>query len=170
MPLLMLSQRKAEHPHYKDAGSGKALILQQIRSVRAGPALCSLLDAAPPSTAVAAEPGPVVWPGHPCVLLEAISALSLHHKANGSWCCKTQWENSLKHIPTSLQFLKLHFKPPVCHHCISLIIDFQQRLTCNRRANCALAFRDCSFPAGNPGHRWQNEPRARLLTCPARGL
>lgn len=96
----MLSQRKAEHPHYKDAGSGKVLILQQIRSVRAGPALCSLLDAAPPSTAVAAEPGPVVWPGHPCVLLEAISALSLHTKPIEAGVVKPSGKT---HLSTSLR-------------------------------------------------------------------
>lgn len=51
----------------------------------------------------------------------------------------------IRHIFMSLQSLNLLCKSPLRYHCISLIIDFEQRLTCNRRANCGLVFRDCSL-------------------------
>lgn len=120
---------------------------------------CPVLSVGPgsPQHRSAAAPSPTVWPRHPCMLLEAISALSLHTKLMEAGFVKPNGKTHIiKHIPMSPQFPKLLFKPPVHYHCISLIIDFQQRLTCNRRPNCALAFRDCSFPAGNPRHRWQN--------------
>lgn len=78
-------------------------------------------------------------------------------RVSGSHCVTPSGKTHLiKHIFMSLQPPNLLCKSPTRYHCISLIIDFQQRLACNRRANCSLGFRDCSLPAGDCRHIWWN--------------
>lgn len=78
-------------------------------------------------------------------------------RVSGSHCVTPSGKTHLiKHVFMSLQPPNPLCKSPTRYHCISLIIDFQQRLACNRRANCSLGFRDCSLPAGDCRHIWWN--------------
>lgn len=76
-------------------------------------------------------------------------------RATGSYLATPSGKTHIiEHVFMSLQFLNRLCKSPLRYHCISLITDFQRRLTCNRRANWAFGFRACSFLAGNSRHIW----------------
>lgn len=111
----------------------------------------------------AAEPGPILrgWvvartSPPPCRFGSLLSSVILDKAAGSCFVIPSGKTHVIKHVSMSLQFLNLLFKSPIHYHCIGLIIDFQQRLTCNRRSNCAFHFRDCSFPAGNSRRIWWN--------------
>lgn len=111
----------------------------------------------------AAEPSFIPWAWlvarsspAPCRFGSLLSSVILHKARGSCFVILSGKTHIIKHVPTSLQFLNLLFKSPIHYHRIGLIIDFHQRLTCNRRSDCAFDFRDGSFPAGNSRRIWWN--------------
>ena len=167
-PFLMLSFWPCKQLQCKDSENNKTLILQKPRVYRdcAGShaARRSLVFLSVHSRAEgreAAETGPMLrgWvvarTNHPLCRFGSLLSSVILDKASGScFVIPSEKTHTIKHVPMSLQFLNLLFKSPLHYHCISLIVDFQQRLTCNRRSNCAFGFRDCSFTAGNSRRIW----------------
>ena len=170
----MLNFLPCKQPHCEDTENGKTLILQEVMdkfrvhygcagSCAAHRSLFFLSVQSKAEGRKAAEPSPILggWvvarTSAPLCRFGSLLSSVILDKASGSWFVIPSGKTHIiKHVSMSLQFLNLLFKSPIHYHCISLIIDFQQRLTCNRRSNCAFGFRDCSFPAGNSRRIWWN--------------
>lgn len=174
MTPFMLSFWQCKQPHCEGTENSKILILQKVmhklgvhngctgsRAAHRSVLFLSLQSKA--EGRKAAEPGPILWgwvvartSSPPCRFGSLLSSVILDKVSRGCFVILRGRTHIIKHVFMSLQFLNLLFKSPIHYHCIGLIIDFQQRLTCNRRSNCAFGFRDCSFPAGNSRRIWWN--------------